>query len=142
MSNFKDEIHYSDYKNKIFINHFEFQGKNYNIINNQSTDDWEITSETKLINEFLCYKVVKKDNKSPFPIIWLAPELNFPIGPFDFNNFPGMILEVNYKILTIFCDKIEFENENLHFGNIQEPKGILMSYEDFKKIIETAKKGL
>lgn len=142
MTNFKDEIHFADYKNKIFINHYEFQGKKYNLINEEIIDDWEITSETKLINAFLCYKVVKKGNKSQFPIIWFAPELSFPIGPFDFNNFPGMVLEVNYKILTVFCEKIEFENEYLDFGPITEPQGISITNEEFKKIFDKAIGGL
>lgn len=141
MANFKDEIHYSDYQNNIYINHYEFQGKYYNIINNERKDEWEITSETKLINDFLCYKVVKKGNKIQFPVIWFAPELNFPIGPLDLNNFPGMVLEVNYKVLTIFCEKIEFEKDGVDFGQIKQPHGIQMTDDEFEKIIEKAKRG-
>ena len=142
MANFKDEIHYSDYQNNIYINHYEFQGKYYNIINNERKDEWEILPETKLINNFLCYKAVKKGNNIPYPIIWFAPELNFPIGPHELNNFPGMVLEVDYKLFSIFCEKIEFEKDGVDFGPIKQPQGIQMTVDEIKKIFDKAKRGL
>ncbi len=142
MENFNDEIFFSDYQNKIFLRHFEFLGKSYNIAINDSKDEWEILSDNKLINNFLCYKVVKKGNKSQFPVLWIAPELNFPIGPNEFDNFPGMILEVNYKLYSIYCEKIYFEKNEEEIEFIQAPEGEVLTKEEFQKILEKAKKNL
>jgi GLPGLI family protein len=60
--------------------------------------NWKITTETKKINNFLCYKAtgtVKALNAKAIPIeAWFCPEISLPYGPENYAGLPGLIFEV------------------------------------------------
>ena len=67
---------------------------------------WEITTETKIINGFNCYKTatVKKqfDEVRNFirrfwPIVWFAPEIPFSFGPKGLDGLAGLVLEATFN---------------------------------------------
>ncbi|MCK8142224.1 GLPGLI family protein [Flavobacterium sp. I-SCBP12n] len=66
--------------------------------------DWNLTSETKLIDNYLCYKatssnkVVYGDKVWNHPVVaWYCPKLPFPYGPIGYGNLPGLILELQVR---------------------------------------------
>ena len=66
--------------------------------------EWELTSESKMINNYLCYRANATqvvDNGVgifKFPIIaWYCPEIPFPYGPKSYGGLPGLILELQER---------------------------------------------
>ena len=91
--------------------------------------DWVITSESKKIDRYDCYKATytstymgRKNNKVKQVITaWFAPELPFPYGPIGYNGLPGLILELhNGRATTYLADLITLETQEL---TVDFPKG-------------------
>lgn len=66
--------------------------------------NWNITSESKLIDNYLCFKaitnkiVVKGEKKFTENVVaWFCPTLPFSFGPTRYNGLPGLILELQEK---------------------------------------------
>ena len=86
--NLKDKLLFSDYG--------EF------LIKTPSNHNWNISSESKKIDNYLCYKATytesytARDGKTKERVItaWFCPELPYPFGPLEFNGLPGLILEL------------------------------------------------
>lgn len=94
----------SQTKDSIFTNISSgFLGSNL-IVKKEIEKDWVLSNETKMIDDFLCYKATTEivrvaPNKTfRFPIIaWYCPKINLPFGPLGFGNLPGLILELQTK---------------------------------------------
>jgi len=94
---------------------------------------WEITSETKKVGDYRCYKatsIMDKDQPSGNVYLepveaWFTKEIPTSFGPLKFHGLPGLILELTYNRihdgrLTFSMEKIEFN----HTGEkINKPKG-------------------
>jgi len=76
--------------------------------------EWTITSESKDILGFKCFKAVpkylqsyKQKEISSYPNeVWFAPFINKRGGPYKFTNLPGLILGVTSSTATITAVKI------------------------------------
>ena len=94
------------------------------------TYKWEMSSETKNIGNYTCYKAsftrdvenVKmsivngeskevKETVSVTTTAWYTPQIPINQGPDDFWGLPGLILEVNADRTTILCTKIVMNPE-------------------------------
>jgi GLPGLI family protein len=104
---------------------------------------WEITTETKVINGYKCYKAIstKEDINNPFKnrkltfniIAWFTPEIPSAFGPQGLDGLPGLVLEGSLNGKKYFyATKIEFNIDNL---NIEKPKGENISESEYEKII-------
>lgn len=101
---------------------------------------WTITNETKVIDNYLCYKAeyIKKyqgynGQMSKTIIAWFAPSLPFPFGPNSYNGLPGLVLELTEtgkKNKTYFLKKIELKKQNIL---IKFPEGKVLTEEEFMK---------
>jgi GLPGLI family protein len=103
---------------------------------------WEITTETKKIDIYLCYKAVynyeyvARDNKTRTKTItaWFAPSMPFSYGPIEFHGLPGLIIELNKDYTTYSAQKIVLLNEEI---KIDFPKGKTMTKDEYdKKVLE------
>ena len=88
---------------------------------------WNITSETKMINGYKCYKATSykeeydkiRDRKNSFyPVVWFTPEIPSSFGPDGLDGLPGLVLEGSAngkkfmyatKINLNYIDKIVIE---------------------------------
>lgn len=85
-------------------------------------DNWQLHNETKMIDNFLCYKAtnthrVENGSKKIFthPVIaWYCPELPFPYGPNGYNNLPGLILQLQVRNVVFAAKQINL-NSDLDF---------------------------
>lgn len=101
--------------------------------------DWEITTESKLIDGYLCYKAIyydkfinRKGINTSIPIVaWFAPSLPYGYGPKYFNGLPGLILELNDRETTFYATSITILKDRELA--IEFPKGKTISHEDYKK---------
>lgn len=92
--------------------------------------DWKITTETKEIDGFLCYKaitnytIVNPTGTYVYPIVvWFTPSIPLSIGPLGIGGLPGTILELQRKNITYGAKSIIFESDE----KIKKPS--------FKKVI-------
>ena len=86
--NLKDKLLFSDYG--------EF------LIKTPSNHNWNISSESKKIDNYLCYKATytesytARDGKTKERVItaWFCPELPYSFGTLEFNGLPGLSVEL------------------------------------------------
>lgn len=72
--------------------------------------DWKLTTETKKIDKYNCfkaeyvkrYKNAKGNEVSRTITAWFAPELPYAFGPSEYFGLPGLILELNDGNTTTF----------------------------------------
>lgn len=83
-----------------------------------NTYKWEITSETKKIQNLLCYKAltiktkVNNSKEKKFLIeAWFCPEIPISYGPKEFNGLPGLILELKDSNFTFYAKKINLNKK-------------------------------
>lgn len=91
--------------------------------------NWTITTESKLIDQYKCYKatneVIVVNPKGTFrhPVIaWFCPAIPFSFGPNGFGDLPGIILELQSRDAVFGATKIQLDNK------FQELKDHLKNY--------------
>lgn len=81
--------------------------------------DWKITTETKVIDGYTCYKaiginqIIYKELVFNHQIIaWFCPDLPYSIGPMGYGGLPGLILEIRIRNATYLATKIEMNTND------------------------------
>lgn len=99
------------------------------------TKDWKISSESKTIDNYLCYKAeciekYTRDGKEMTVVVtaWFAPTLPYSFGPLGYNGLPGLILELNKFNRTAFVSNIKLTNEPIV---IKFPNGKTVTSEEY-----------
>jgi len=121
-----------------------------NIIINVKPIVWELTKETKKIDEYTCYKattILKEEKEnggylSDFIVAWYTNQIPVPFGIQNFGGLPGLALELTQNtergILFYKATNIELNsNEKIL---IKKPKGKGISHEEFIEIIRRPRK--
>jgi len=123
--------YYKNIKTKIKLYQTE-RPELYNVIVPFEQYNWEITTETKNIDGYKCYKAITtyedmynpvKDRKLVFtPIVWFTPDIPASFGPKGLDGLPGLVLEatINGKKF-IYASKIEFDYKKIK--EIAKPRG-------------------
>jgi GLPGLI family protein len=101
--------------------------------------DWEITTENKIIDGYLCYKAIylmkfmnRRGIDTSIPIVaWFAPSLPYAYGPKYFNGLPGLILELSDRKTTFLASSITISKDKELV--IDFPKGKTISQDDYSK---------
>lgn len=100
---------------------------------------WEITTESKMIGDYLCYKAetseksvnrIGQDRSVPITA-WFAPSLPYGYGPSCYNGLPGLILELEYRETTFLASSITISN--VSDSTIDFPKGKTILKEEYDK---------
>ncbi len=120
-----NDVLYKNISAKNYTNKKEVSGKRF-LIEDALTDvAWEITSETKKIGNYTCYKALKtrKEAHKSFIITdgekeetkkivditttaWYTPEIPVSNGPGMYWGLPGLILEIQEGKQTIACTEL------------------------------------
>ena len=128
--NLKDKLLFSDYG--------EF------LIKTPSNHNWNILSESKKIDNYLCYKATytesytARDGKTKERVItaWFCPELPYSFGPLEFNGLPGLILELEKNGNKVVAKSIILSKKEIEL-KIPQKKTITKEQYD-KKIKENS----
>ena len=146
-----NDIYYKNLKTKekIFQNKITGSKVNVNIPFNQH--DWSITSESRMISGYRCFKAVLKSLQyNPLTkekmlvdrFVWFTPEIPASFGPQGFDGLPGLVIETaeNDK-LCLRAVKIEFNlDKNIKIEKPVASKSIKLDEfeaiekENFKKM--------
>lgn len=108
-----------------------------------SKKNWELHNDTKLIDNYLCYKattIYKVSNGEKIfnhPVTaWYCPALPYKFGPNGYGNLPGLILELQVRNVLFGITKIDL-NTNIELDlSILKKAKILTEEELEKKLIE------
>lgn len=151
-------LYYKNIQEKRYVNQTEIQGKRFLIKDTLPTYNWQLTSETKNIGNYTCYKATytreqesismsfvngeTKEEKKTETIVttaWYTPQIPISNGPDDYYGLPGLILEINDGKNLIVCTEIILNpSEKI---NIQEPnKGKVVDQNKFDEIQEKKSK--
>ncbi len=106
---------------------------------------WTLTTETKLIANYKCYKATceKKDFATPGKnnilalVAWYCPELPIALGPIGFYGLPGLILEIEIpKRSAVFSASAIKLNVTEKIVINKPNKGKLISETQYRKLVE------
>jgi GLPGLI family protein len=145
-------IYYKDIIEKRFVNQTEIHGKRFLVKDKLSEINWELSSETKNIGTYTCYKatyskevdkvkisikdgktVKDKSKETIVTTAWYTPQVPVSNGPATYQGLPGLILEVNDGKKTTVCAEIILNPSQK--SKIEEPKkGKVVSQKKFTKI--------
>ena len=99
---------------------------------------WELLDETKIIDQFTCYKALLKQDRTDsmgkkivvITEAWYAPSLPYAFGPKEYSGLPGLILELKNKRTTFVAAKItKLENAK----PIEFPKGPFVDAVEYER---------
>lgn len=148
------DVLYKNIADKRYVNKTEISGKRFLIKDKLEDYGWEMTSETKNIGNYTCYKAVrereetrtsfsmtdgkreeKKEKVTVKTVAWYTPQIPLSNGPGEFWGLPGLILEVQDGKLTIVCTEIVMNSSEKI--DIKEPKkGKKVTQEKFDEIMD------
>lgn len=106
---------------------------------------WEITTESKTIGDYLCYKAVYINNyigrdgkEKNMPVVaWFAPSLPYSYGPKDYNGLPGLIVQLQERKTIYYAALISLTKDKE--VKVDFPKGKTISEEEYTKKIMSIK---
>lgn len=137
---FKFSSFYYNFNTKYYVEYFKFFDKNYNLFIDFESINWEITTESKLINGFLCYKAIYNNNKYSIPlVVWFSPEIVFQVGPEKCQFLPGLVLEYQLKDFSIVCERIDFNPTVEDLKKIAQPTGVEITQQELDDMINKTK---
>jgi GLPGLI family protein len=145
-------IYYKNIQEKRFVNQTEIMGKRFLVKDKLPEHPWKLSSETKHIGNYTCYKatyskevenknITFKDGDSVESIkketivttAWYTPQIPVSNGPGTYQGLPGLILEINDGKKVFVCTEIILNSSEK--TNILEPtKGEIVSQNKFIKI--------
>ncbi|KGL58792.1 GLPGLI family protein [Polaribacter sp. Hel1_85] len=146
------DIYYKNIKENRFANQTEIQGKRFLVKDKLLEHKWELSSETKNIGNYTCYKatfskevesiqhaikngksVEEKKKEIITTTAWYTTQVPISNGPKKYQGLPGLILEINDGKKIIVCTEIILNPSEKII--IQEPKkGKVVSQKKFTKI--------
>ena len=156
----KGSVYYKNLQEKRFSNQTEIMGKVFLVKDSLPSYKWQLSSETKNIGEYTCYKATfsreveniemivengaTKEEKKKETIIttaWYTPQVPVSNGPKDYQGLPGLILEINDGTTTMVCTEIIINSSEENI--IEEPKkGKVVLQKEYNKIQKEKSKEL
>ena len=153
-----DDIYFKNLKAQTFSEETEIMGKKFLVKDELPTYEWELSSETKNIGSYTCYKATfteeiesvkmsfingeTKEEKTKETITttaWYTPQIPVNNGPDNYQGLPGLILEINDGKKLIVCTEIELNPKDKI--KIKEPEnGKVVTQAEFDKIQEKKSK--
>lgn len=133
-------IFYTNVSSNERINQKEYYGELFLI--DTPLINWTLTQEKKMIGKYSCFKATAvKYIKNRKGIVkerevtaWYTPQISMNYGPKEYNNLPGLILELQEGNLTFLAIKIELDIDSLIINKPKAGKKVtLEGYEDIVK---------
>lgn len=133
-------IFYSNVKANERINQKEYYGELFLV--DYPLIKWELTQEEKMIGKYSCLKATavkyfknrKGITKEREVVAWYTTEIPVNFGPKEYDNLPGLILELQEGNLTFSALKIELNLDSLVINKPIEGKKV--SSEEYENIVK------
>ena len=133
--------YYREKKSNTILNEIDGANLGHLIVKKEFKLKWALTKETKMIDQYLCYKatseLIIKNTAGQFKreiIAWYCPKISISFGPKGYGDLPGLILELQEKNAVFGATKITLNSKDV---KITKPsKGKIVSEEELNVIIE------
>ena len=138
LSKAKSKFYYNRSAKEI-IEQKDFLGETYLLDSKSDSLKWKLVNEKRTINGYTCYKAEaykKRYNLSGSTsldkvVVWYAPEIAIPYGPYGYCGLPGLVVDVYEKQRRITLAQLEFTKEETKIKPLT--KGIKTTEEDLMK---------
>lgn len=145
-------IYFKNIQEKRFVNQTEIMSKAFLVKDSLPKYNWELSSETKNIGNYTCYKATfsrevenvsmslvngeskeVKTKETKVTTAWYTLQVPISNGPSEYQGLPGLILEINDGTNLIVCTEIVLNpSESI---KIDEPeKGKIVSQSEYNEI--------
>lgn len=125
---------YRDLESGRTVESREFMGRFFLIDEEAPRKAWKLSGEQKTILGYPCQKAVLQDTSRKVEA-WFTAQIPVSIGPGEFSDLPGMILEISAGDRTMVATQIE--PKTLPKDAIEIPtKGKSVSRTEFKQIVD------
>lgn len=139
-----NELYYKDLLKKEKIKQTTALDELFNIVKSFEQYKWVVSSETKVIDGYTCYKATchyeeyddnRKMSLSFNPVVWFAPSLPYSFGPMGLDGLPGLVLEGTFNGRVYFyATSIDLNDKTL--TKIERPvHGKYVTEEEFRKVL-------
>ncbi len=128
-----ENYQYRDIANGKRIESTEFFGRFFLISEEPKRMKWKVSADQKQVAGYRCQKAVLQDTSRQVEA-WFTSQIPVGIGPGEFADLPGLILELNIANgdRTVIADKVELKT--LDKKAIEKPtKGKSVTREEFTK---------
>ena len=151
-------VYFKNINEKRYVDQTEIMGKRFLVKDTLPVYEWELSSETKNIGNYTCYKATftrEVENSSTVlnngdveevknkvkvtTTAWYTTQVPVSNGPDNYQGLPGLILELNDGERTIVCTEIIL-NPSEKIAITAPEKGEVVSQEKFNKIQEEKSK--
>ena len=149
-----NDILYKNTGEKRYVNKTEISGKQFLIKDTLKEYEWEMSSETKKIGKYTCYKATRtreeertsyimvdgenEESKEKVIVkttVWYTPQIPINNGPDMYWGLPGLILEAHEGEQTIVC--VELILNSSKKIEIKEPKkGKKVTQQKFEEVMK------
>lgn len=110
------------------------------LVKEETNRNWNISTESKKIDNYVCYKAtctenfIARDGISKVRVItaWFCPQLPYSFGPLEYNDLPGLILELEKNGNKVIAKSIVFSDNEI---KIQLPNKKTITKEAYNKKI-------
>jgi GLPGLI family protein len=125
---------YRDVENGRTVESREFMGRFFLIDEEAPRQSWKLTGEQKTILGYPCQKALLQDTSRKVEA-WFTPQIPVSIGPGEFADLPGLILEISNGDRTAVATKVDLKS--LPKNAIEKPtKGKSVTRAEFKKLVD------
>lgn len=147
-------VYFKNINEKRFVNQTEIMGKRFLVKDSLPTYQWDLSTETKNIGNYTCYKATftrevenrqmtfgdresKEEKKKEIitTTAWYTPQVPVSNGPDNYQGLPGLILEINDGERLIVSTEIVL-NPSEKTEIVAPQKGEVVSQKGYDKIQE------
>ncbi len=139
-----NELYYKDLLKKEKIKQTTSLDELFNIVKSFEQYKWVVSSETKVIDGYTCYKATchyeeyddnRKMSLSFNPVVWFAPSLLYSFGPIGLDGLPGLVLEGTFNgRIYFYATSVDLNDKTL--TKIERPvHGKYVTEEEFRKVL-------
>ena len=120
-------------------------GTNKNTLKTTRNKDWELSNESKIIQNFTCYKATSKEivknSKGDFEYVitaWYCPQIPYQFGPNGFGGLPGLIFELQFDTALYGLTNLTLNDSKIKIDEVDPNK--IITEEEFNKKMQEIRK--
>ncbi len=126
-------VFYTNLKTQKTLDQYSVSKEVWRVQSALNAIDWKITTDTKTIKGYLCYKATAPYKLNGLKDItleaWFCPQLPYAFGPLEARGLPGLVLALKRNNYYYYAEKIDFSEKS---SPITPPKkGEKMSFQDY-----------